>query len=143
MSILGLINILASTFCVALRLFKLPEHKILRICSIVATFSTGESKLCFKYGIQESRTSANAEFWEDKITSYQLGKKYNKQNNAHGRDQQNKSNGLTRIINSQIGQIGFIPFQGLKQDYMLCKWIDDSLEWNFSSPISKYVTILW
>ncbi|VDI47535.1 Hypothetical predicted protein [Mytilus galloprovincialis] len=40
MSILGLINILASTVCVGLRLFKLPEHKILRICSIVATFST-------------------------------------------------------------------------------------------------------
>ncbi|XP_063402005.1 uncharacterized protein LOC134686264 [Mytilus trossulus] len=40
MSILGLINILASTICVAMRLFKLPEHKILRICTIVATFST-------------------------------------------------------------------------------------------------------
>ncbi|VDI56983.1 Hypothetical predicted protein [Mytilus galloprovincialis] len=40
MSILGLINILASTVCVALRLFKLPKHKILRICTIVATFST-------------------------------------------------------------------------------------------------------
>ncbi|CAC5360339.1 CACNG5 [Mytilus coruscus] len=40
MSIQGLIAILTSTACVALRLFKLPENKILRICSIVATFST-------------------------------------------------------------------------------------------------------
>ncbi|OPL20958.1 hypothetical protein AM593_05968, partial [Mytilus galloprovincialis] len=39
MCILGFIAIVTSTFCVGLRLTKLPGHKILRIATIVATFS--------------------------------------------------------------------------------------------------------
>ncbi|VDI00307.1 Hypothetical predicted protein [Mytilus galloprovincialis] len=39
MCILGLIAIVTSTFCVGLRLIKHPENKILRIATIVATFS--------------------------------------------------------------------------------------------------------
>ncbi|XP_071134493.1 uncharacterized protein [Mytilus edulis] len=39
MCILGLVAIVTSTFCVGLRLIKHPENKILRIATIVATFS--------------------------------------------------------------------------------------------------------
>lgn len=43
MCIFGLVAILTSTACIALRLLKLREHKILQIATIVGVFSAGKS----------------------------------------------------------------------------------------------------
>ncbi|CAG2250888.1 unnamed protein product [Mytilus edulis] len=53
MCIFGLVAILTSTACIALRLLKLREHKILQIATIVGVFSAG-----VKESIQQGKCTA-------------------------------------------------------------------------------------